>query len=84
MPAAINAGQPATLFFTVRHPGTSALITQYELEDQKRLVTAQLKRQGTELPAQDVLEKENRVRREIVDLGKTLADVIELYKWEKK
>ena len=34
--------------------------------------------------AQDVLEKENRVRREIVDLGKTLADVIELYKWEKK
>jgi 3-hexulose-6-phosphate synthase/6-phospho-3-hexuloisomerase len=34
--------------------------------------------------AQDVLEKENRVRREIVDEGKTLADVIELYKWEKK
>jgi 3-hexulose-6-phosphate synthase / 6-phospho-3-hexuloisomerase len=34
--------------------------------------------------AQDVLEKENRVRREIVDLGKTLADVIELYKWESR
>ncbi len=34
--------------------------------------------------AMDVLEKENRVRREIVDLGKTLADVIELYKWEKR
>ena len=34
--------------------------------------------------AQDVLEKENRVRREIVDEGKTLAEVIELYKWEKK
>ncbi len=33
--------------------------------------------------AQDVLEKENRVRREIVDEGKTLAEVIELYKWEK-
>ncbi len=34
--------------------------------------------------AQDVLEKENRVRREIVDLGRTLAEVVELYKWEKK
>jgi 3-hexulose-6-phosphate synthase/6-phospho-3-hexuloisomerase len=34
--------------------------------------------------AQDVLEKENRVRREITEEGKTLADVIELYKWEKK
>ncbi len=34
--------------------------------------------------AMDVLEKENRVRREIVDEGKTLAEVIELYKWEKK
>lgn len=34
--------------------------------------------------AQDVLEKENRVRREIVDLGKTLAEVVELYKWEKR
>ena len=34
--------------------------------------------------AMDVLEKENRVRREIVDEGRTLADVIELYKWEKK
>ena len=34
--------------------------------------------------AMDVLEKENRVRREIVDEGRTLADVIELYKWEKQ
>ncbi len=34
--------------------------------------------------AQDCLEKENRVRREIVDLGKSLGDVIELYKWEKQ
>jgi 3-hexulose-6-phosphate synthase/6-phospho-3-hexuloisomerase len=34
--------------------------------------------------AQDCLEKENRVRREIVDEGRTLADVIELYKWEKQ
>lgn len=33
--------------------------------------------------AQDRLEMENRVRREIVDHGRTLADVIELYKWEK-
>jgi len=33
--------------------------------------------------AQDRLEMENRVRREITDLGKTLAEVIELYKWEK-
>jgi hypothetical protein len=34
-PAAVKAGQPATLFFTVRHPGTSALITQYELVHEK-------------------------------------------------
>ena len=34
--------------------------------------------------AMDVLEKENRVRREITEEGKTLADVMELYKWEKE
>jgi len=34
------------------------VITQYEMEDQKRLVTSQLKRAGTELPAADVLEKQ--------------------------
>jgi len=34
--------------------------------------------------AQDVLEKENRVRREIEGEGRTLAEVVELYKWEKK
>jgi 3-hexulose-6-phosphate synthase/6-phospho-3-hexuloisomerase len=34
--------------------------------------------------AQDVLEKENRVRREIEAEGRTLAEVVELYKWEKK
>ena len=34
------------------------VITKYEIEDQKRLVVAQLKRQGTELPASDVLEKQ--------------------------
>jgi 3-hexulose-6-phosphate synthase/6-phospho-3-hexuloisomerase len=34
--------------------------------------------------AQDVLEKENRVRREITAEGKTLAEVVELYKWEKR
>jgi len=34
--------------------------------------------------AQDRLEMENRVRAEIVEQGKTLAEVIELYKWEKQ
>jgi len=34
------------------------VITKYEMEDQKRLVISQLKRQGTELPANDVLEKQ--------------------------
>jgi len=34
------------------------VITLYELEDQKRLVTAQLKRAGTDVPANDVLEKQ--------------------------
>ena len=34
------------------------VITQYEMEDQKRLVISQLKRQGTELPPNDVLEKQ--------------------------
>ncbi len=34
--------------------------------------------------AQDVLEKENRVRHEIDVEGRTLAEVVELYKWEKK
>lgn len=34
--------------------------------------------------AQDVLEKENRVRREIDAEGRTLAEVVELYKWEKR
>ncbi|MHC4661659.1 MAG: 3-hexulose-6-phosphate synthase [Planctomycetota bacterium] len=34
--------------------------------------------------AQDVLEKENRVRSEIISHGKTLAQVQELLRWEKK
>ena len=34
------------------------VITQYEMEDQKRLVISQLKRQGTELPPPSVLEKQ--------------------------
>ena len=34
-PVAIKAGQPVTFFFTVRHPGTSALITAYELVHEK-------------------------------------------------
>ena len=37
MPAAIRAGQPATLFFTVRHPGTSALITQHRARAREAL-----------------------------------------------
>jgi hypothetical protein len=36
VPAAVKAGQPVTLFFTVRHPGTGALITTYELVHEKR------------------------------------------------
>ena len=39
------------------------VITKYEMDDQKRLVMAQLKRQGTELPAPDVLEKQLLERR---------------------
>ena len=34
------------------------VITKYEMEDQKRLVVSQLKRQGTELPPSDVLDKQ--------------------------
>lgn len=34
------------------------VITQYDLEDQKKLVILQLQRQGTELPANDLLEKQ--------------------------
>ncbi|MEP6702206.1 MAG: peptidylprolyl isomerase, partial [Betaproteobacteria bacterium] len=34
------------------------VITQYDLDDQRKLVMAQLKRQGTDLPPSDVLEKQ--------------------------
>jgi peptidyl-prolyl cis-trans isomerase SurA len=34
------------------------VITQYDLEEHKRLVIAQLKRQGTDLPPNDVLDKQ--------------------------
>ena len=34
------------------------VITQYDLEDQKKLIISQLRRQGTELPPNDVLEKQ--------------------------
>ena len=34
------------------------VITQYEMEEQKRLVISQLKRQGTDLPPNDVIEKQ--------------------------
>jgi len=36
MPAAVKAGMPATLYLTVRHPGTNALITGYEVVHEKR------------------------------------------------
>jgi Heavy metal binding domain len=35
-PAAVKAGVPVTLSFTVRHPGTNALITGYEVVHEKR------------------------------------------------
>ena len=35
-PAAVKAGVPVTLYFTVRHPGTNALITGYEAVHEKR------------------------------------------------
>jgi len=34
--------------------------------------------------AQDWLERENRIRREIIDGKSTLAEVAEIYKWERK
>lgn len=34
--------------------------------------------------AQDVLERENRIRREIVDGRSSLGKVLELLKWEKQ
>lgn len=36
VPAAVKAGAPVTLYFTVRHPGTNALITGYEVVHEKR------------------------------------------------
>lgn len=36
VPAAVKAGVPVTLYFTVRHPGTNALITGYETVHEKR------------------------------------------------
>jgi hypothetical protein len=35
-PAAIRPGVPATMVFTIRHPGTGALITQFEVVHEKR------------------------------------------------
>src|SRR5215467_13645776 len=34
-PSAVKSGRPVTLSFTVRHPGTGALITTYELVHEK-------------------------------------------------
>lgn len=36
VPAAVKAGVPVTLYLTVRHPGTNALITGYEVVHEKR------------------------------------------------
>ena len=36
VPAAVKVGVPVTLYFTVRHPGTNALITGYEAVHEKR------------------------------------------------
>ena len=36
VPAAVKAGMPVTLYLTVRHPGTNALITGYEVVHEKR------------------------------------------------
>jgi hypothetical protein len=36
VPAAVKAGVPVTLYLTVRHPGTNALITGYEIVHEKR------------------------------------------------
>jgi hypothetical protein len=35
-PAAVKAGEPVTLTFTIRHPGTNAVITSYEVVHEKR------------------------------------------------
>src|SRR6266576_5720126 len=35
-PAAVKAGEPVTLTFAIRHPGTNALITGYEVVHEKR------------------------------------------------
>ncbi len=35
-PAAVKAGEPVTLSFTIRHPGTNAVITGYEVVHEKR------------------------------------------------
>src|SRR5262245_66355913 len=36
VPAAVKAGVPVTFYLTVRHPGTNALITGYEVVHTKR------------------------------------------------
>ena len=36
VPAAVKAGEPVTLTFTIRHPGTNAAITSYEVVHEKR------------------------------------------------
>ena len=56
-PSAAQTGRVQTLDRIVAVVNDE-VITQYDLEDQKKLVITQLKRQGTDLPPNDVLEKQ--------------------------
>ena len=56
-PALAQSGRVVTLDRIVAVVNDE-VITQYDLEDQKKLVITQLQRQGTELPPNDLLEKQ--------------------------
>ena len=56
-PALAQSGKVATLSRIVAVVNDE-VITQYDLEDQKKLVVTQLQRQGTELPPNELLEKQ--------------------------
>ena len=55
IPALAQSGRVVTLDRIVAVVNDE-VITQYDLEDQKKLVVMQLQRQGTELPPNDPLE----------------------------
>ena len=57
IPALAQSGRVVTLDRIVAVVNDE-VITQYDLEDQKKLVVMQLQRQGTELPPNDLLEKQ--------------------------